>query len=164
MSLLVEALRLKVPSFNAKIVRFWGPIMRSSEVDRLTGVPYYISAAILSIAIFPRPIAVLSILYLACGDPVASLVGILYGDRSIRIGQGKSLIGTLAGALACAIVTFIFLANMMHLPDRHLIALTLIGGVAGGAAELLPLDVDDNFSIPIVSGFVLWLAFILLRI
>jgi len=45
-----------------------------------------------------------------------------------------------------------------------LIALTVMGGLAGGGAELLPLEVDDNFSIPIVSGFVLWLAFILLGI
>jgi dolichol kinase len=40
--------------------------------------------------------------------------------------------------------------------------LSLVGGIAGGTAELLPLEVDDNFSIPVVSGFVLWLTFIVL--
>jgi dolichol kinase len=30
--------------------------------------------------------------------------------------------------------------------------ISLAGGVAGGGAEMLPLEIDDNFSIPVVSG------------
>lgn len=161
--LLMETARLRIPSFNEKIMKIWGPFMRSCEVNRLSGIPYYISAAILAIGIFPQPIAVLSILYLACGDPIASIFGILYGDRSIRLKNGKSLIGTSAGVLTCALVTFFFLKGY-HLPDATLFALVGIGGLAGGATELLPLEVDDNFSIPVVSGFVLWLSFILLGV
>jgi dolichol kinase len=137
--------------------------MRSCEVDRFSGVPYYLSAAILAIGIFPQPIAVLSILYLACGDPIASLFGILYGKKSIRFANGKSCVGTIAGISTCAVTTFIFL-NGLHLSGGTLLGLTLIGGLAGGTAELLPFEVDDNFVIPIVSGFILWLAFILLGI
>ena len=81
----------------------------------------------------------------------------------MRLASGKSLIGTLAGTVTCAIVTFIFLTNL-QLSDGVVLTLTAIGGLAGGTAELFPLEVDDNFSIPIVSGFVLWLAFILLGI
>ena len=42
------------------------------------------AAALLTIAIFPKPIATLSILYLALGDPIASLFGILYGGKGPR--------------------------------------------------------------------------------
>jgi dolichol kinase len=161
--LLMETVRLRVPAFNERVMRFMGPFMRSCEVNRLSGVPYYLSAAILAIGIFPKPIAVLSLLYLALGDPMASLFGIMYGDRSIRFSNGKSLIGTAAGVLTCALVTFIF-ASSSHLSDATVIGVTLIGAAAGGLAEQLPLEVDDNFSIPIVSGFALWLAFIVFGI
>ena len=163
LDLMMETARLKSPVLNEKILKVWGPLMRSCEVNQLSGVPYYVGASILTIAIFPKPIAILSILYLACGDPVASLFGILYGKRSIRIASGKSLIGTSAGVVTCMIATFVFLKSM-NISDGMLAILTLVGGLAGGTAELLPLEIDDNFSIPVVSGFVLWLAFILLGI
>ena len=105
--------------------------------------------------------AVLSLLYLALGDPVASLFGILYGDRSLRFSNGKSLVGTLAGTGICLFVTLIFLSGM-KLDLSTLLLASVIGGVAGGTAEMLPFEIDDNFTIPVISGFVLWLAFILL--
>jgi dolichol kinase len=163
LSVTAEVLRLRVPSINEKVVRFWCPIMRSCEVNRVSGIPYYLLAALLAVGIFPKPVAVLSILYLAVGDPIASLVGILYGDRSIRFSNGKSLIGTLGGIAACFAVGFVFLKTL-GLPNLDTFLIALIGGFAGGLAEHLPLETDDNFSIPVVSGFVLWLTFILFGI
>ena len=37
-----------------------------------------------------------------------------------------------------------------------------MGGLSGGLAELIPFDMDDNFVIPVVSGFMLWLGMIVL--
>lgn len=157
---LMEMTRLKNPEFNRKIIRCWGPVMRNCEVNRMSGIPYYLLANLLAIGIFPKPVAILSILYLAIGDPVASLFGILFGDRSIRFPNGKSLIGTLAGIAACTVAGLVFLRSIA-IPEYAIIGLSLIGGIAGGTAELLPFETDDNFTIPIVSGFILWLAFIL---
>jgi len=109
--LLMETLRLRVPSINEKFMRIWAPFMRSCEVNRLSGIPYYLAASILAIAIFPKPIAVLSILYLACGDPIASIFGIMYGHKTVRLASGKSLAGTAAGVITCAVVTFLFLST-----------------------------------------------------
>jgi len=162
-NLLVESARLRSPQLNEKIMRYWGPLMRSCEVNRISGTPYYIGAAILAMVIFPKPIAVLSILYLACGDPLASLVGILYGDRSYRFPNGKSLIGSAAAVAVCTLVTFLFL-KASAVPDSAVFALTFVGGLVGGMAEHLPLEIDDNFTIPMVSGFVLWLSFIVLGV
>jgi len=39
----------------------------------------------------------------------------------------------------------------------------LLGGFAGAVSELLPLELDDNFTIPVVSGFILWLGFIAMQ-
>ncbi len=159
--IIMEAARLRIPAVNEKVMRYWGPFMRANEVDRVSGIPHYLAATLLAIAIFPKPVAILSILYLACGDPIASLFGILYGHRGPRFASGKSLIGTLAGVLTCVLVTFIFL-KALAVSGVALVVLTLVGGLAGGIAELVPLDLDDNFTIPVFSGFALWLAFIVL--
>lgn len=161
----IEAARLRNPRVNQRVIRLLGPIMRSSEVNRVSGVPHFLLSTILAIAIFPKPVAILSILYLACGDPIASLFGILYGSRSIRLLQDRSLIGTAAGVVTCALITWFFLHGQgMMIPESTFLALTIIGGLAGGTAELMPVDADDNLAIPMISGFVLWLAFILLGI
>jgi dolichol kinase len=163
LTLSVEAARLRIPAFNERIVKIWSPLMRSCEVNRVTGIPYYILACLLAVAIFPKPVAILSILYLAFGDPFASIFGILFGAKSIRFASGKSLIGTLGGIGACTIAGLIYL-NTLDMPPAQVIGISLIGGIVGGCAELLPLDTDDNFSIPMVSGFTLWLIFILFGI
>jgi dolichol kinase len=159
--ILMEAARLNSPRFNQQIMRFWGPFMRTCEVDRVSGIPYYLAASVIAIGIFPKPVAVMSILFLAIGDPLASLVGILYGSRSVRLPGGKSLIGSAAGVLGCAIVAFVFMKYLGY-ANRDTLWVALIGGLAGGTAELLPLDMDDNFTIPVISGFVLWFAFLFL--
>lgn len=169
LSLGAETARLRIPSFNESVMRFWGPLMRSCEVNRYSGTPYYIASALIAVGIFPKPIAALAIAFLAVGDPIASLFGIRYGDLSIRFPNGKSLIGTSAGMIACGVVAFIFLHFMnqtqfLELKFEHLVILSVVGGFAGGGAELLPMEVDDNFAIPVVSGFVLWLAFIVMDV
>jgi len=158
-----EVLRLKIPSLNERMVKNFGMIIRSSEVNRVSGTPFYVGATLLSIAVFPKTIAALSILYLACGDPIASLFGILYGKYGPRFSNGKSWIGTAAGVVTCLLISLAYL-KASGLSDHHVLMLSLLGGVAGGMAELLPIEVDDNFSIPVVSGFVLWMGYIFLGI
>jgi dolichol kinase len=158
-----EYLRLSIPSLNEKLVKRFGMIIRSSEVNRMSGTPFYVGATLLSIAVFPKTIAALSILYLACGDPIASLFGILYGKHGPRFSNGKSWIGTSAGVLTCLLISYVYF-KASGLSNDHVIILSLLGGLAGGMAELLPVEVDDNFSIPVVSGFALWMGYIFLGI
>lgn len=161
--LLVETVRLRVPAMNEAVIRFWGPIMRTGEIDRMSGTPFYLASALIAVGLFPRPIAALSLLFLACGDPMASLVGILYGKSSPRWSDGKSWIGTAAGVLTCMAVGAIFW-SVLPVKSWQAWVLTWIGGIAGGMAELLPWDMDDNFVIPVASGFTLWISCILLGI
>ncbi len=159
--LILETTRLRSSTINQKILKYWGPIMRSHEINRMSTVPHYLSSVILAIAIFPKPVAVLGILYLACGDPIASLFGILFGHLGPRFKSGKTLIGTMAGILVCSFISFIYLKTL-SISAGAILTISLVGGLAGGMAELLPFEIDDNFSIPIVSGFVLWLAFLVI--
>jgi diacylglycerol kinase (CTP) len=162
-SIAMETTRLRNPALNEKCVRFFSGVIRSHEVNRVSGMPYYLASSIIAIAIFPKPVAILALFYLALGDPLASLFGILYSHRSVKIfNSNKSLHGTAAGYVVCALTTLLYLQSTgMHGLD--LIRLTLLGGFAGALAELLPLDLDDNFTIPVVSGFILWMGFIAIQ-
>lgn len=156
----LEIARLRSRALNGFALRVTRPIMKKSEANRISGLPFFAAGCLVAIAVFPRPVAILSILYLALGDPIASLAGVLYGKYSIRFSNGKSLIGTIAAASICTAVSFAYLSSL-SLPVPALLALTLLGGIAGCTAEYLLLEVDDNFSIPVISGFVMWIGFTL---
>lgn len=159
--LMIEVARLKWPVINRISLKLMGSLMRSHEIDKISGTPFYIGGVLVAVVIFPKSIAILSILLLAFGDPIASFFGVLYGDRSIRFSNGKSLIGSLAGVIACLAVSLIYLAGFPY-PTQTVFILAAVGGLVGGLTELLPIDVDDNFSIPVISGFSLWFAHIVI--
>jgi dolichol kinase len=81
----------------------------------------------------------------------------------VRIAPGKSLVGTLAGVVTCFFITLIFMSVLQVSFSVHLFV-AIIGGVVGGMAELIPLEMDDNFTIPVISGFLMWMTFLVFRI
>ncbi|MEK6704952.1 MAG: hypothetical protein AABZ06_04120, partial [Bdellovibrionota bacterium] len=61
--LFMETMRLRSQGFNEKVIRIMGPVMRAHEVHQSSAVPHYLFATIIAIAVFPKPVAVLSIMY-----------------------------------------------------------------------------------------------------
>lgn len=152
----LEYARARWEWVNSLTVRYMGPIMRDTEVNQLSGIPFYMASCLFAFLIFPQHVAVLSILYLAFGDPCSSFFGVLYGRN--KIFPNKSLQGTLGGFFVCSVVTFAYLFWRDFDPEL-LLVFSLLGGFSGSLAELLPLNVDDNFSIPVISGALMILAF-----
>lgn len=152
----LEYSRSRFEWVNSITVRVLGPIMRDSELNEISGIPFYMASCLFSFLIFPHHVAVLSILYLAFGDPSSSFFGVLYGKN--KIFPNKSLQGTVGGFAVCAIVTFVYVKWQGIQPELAIL-LSLLGGFAGSLAELLPLNVDDNFAIPVVSGALMAVAF-----
>ena len=83
-----------------------------------------------TVAAFPKDVAVLAILYLALGDPFASTIGIRFGKLGPRFSNGKSLIGSLGGLFICAVTTGLFFIRQLHL-SWTLAQVALLGGLAG---------------------------------
>jgi len=156
-SISMELMRLRFPNVNRRVMVLFKHVMRSHETRSVSGMPYYIGAVAIAVALFPPPVAVLSILYLAWGDPISSLSGILWGKD--KIFQDKSLVGTMAGFLICSLITFLYLGSTGILPGRVLL-ISLLGGIVAAVTEILPFNIDDNASIPLISGFFLWLLFL----
>jgi len=152
----IEYARARWVWVNGIAIRVLGPVMRDTEVNTLTGIPFYMASCLFAFLIFPHHITVLAILYLALGDPSSSFFGVLYGRD--KIFPNKSLQGTLGGFFVCALASLAYL-TWQGFPREVILLLSLLGGFAGSLAELLPLNIDDNFAIPVVSGALMVLAF-----
>lgn len=153
----VDLLRLKYPVLNDVLVHMFRPIMRQHEVDRIAGTSYLLTGVTLVAVLFPREIVLLTMMFLAFADPIASYFGIRFGKDKI-FGE-KSLQGTLAAFFVCSILTFYFLSSHGLFMDR-LVVVSLLGGLIGALAELIPIwKLDDNFTLPMLSSTALWLLF-----
>lgn len=101
---------------------------------------------LLSLILFPLPVAKIGIYALAFGDGLASVAGKLFGKREIPFSKGK----TFEGSFACFIA--VFLSSWL---STHALLLSLEVAILAMAIEILPLKDYDNLCIPVlISLFV----------
>lgn len=153
-SLAIEITRLKFANVNTLVLKVMGPFMRESERCGISGVPFYAFGVAITLGFFPEPIAVLACLFLIFSDPLSSFFGILYG--SIKIMPNKSLQGSFAGFVVCYLITFIY-GQYLAGPSLSLIGFCFFAGLIGSFSELVSHKIDDNLTIPVVSGALLTL-------
>ena len=120
-----------------------------SEFHGFAAAPLYFAGGILfTLVVFPHPASYAAIAMFCLGDSAASLFGGLV-SRSLPFNKGKTWEGSLAG------VFFAFLGGLFFLPGKPLIA--LVGAVIAMTVEVLPLPINDNVLIPVVTGAALTL-------
>jgi len=143
----LESWRFRNPRVNRWMFEHFKGFTKDKEREKLSSTTLYLISAAITILVFPRGVAIAALLFLTVGDPIAEIVGISYGR--IRIVRGKTLEGTIAGAIAC----FIIGAPLLLVPDLGIdLTLLSIGAAAAALTELLPVPIDDNFTIPIGAG------------
>lgn len=153
-----DFLRHKFPKLNDWVLHAFGPIMRQNEVKRLAGTTYLIVGVAICILLFPRNTVSLSLLFLAFADPIASYIGIRWGKD--KIFGHKSIQGFIAAYIVCAIASFIFLSILPTVVVERVLVFSLIAGWIGAFAELIPiLKLDDNLTLPVMSGLGLQILF-----
>jgi len=126
------------------------PILRSEEKRSWGSHTFYALGAFLCVLLYSKDIAICATAMLVIGDSVAAIVGKMIGRHKIY--KNKTFEGSMACFMAClAICNF-----MVSLP------LAIVGSAAATVTELYTTKINDNFSIPIVSGGIMTLAFYLL--
>jgi len=127
--------------------KLFNGMLRSHELEgKLTGASYVLIGSFISIAIFPKEIAVLALLFTAIGDTAAALYGRKFGKLRI---WNKTLEGSIAGLISCVIIALFF----PQIPN----IIKFSGAFAAMFIELLPINIDDNLRIPLFSGFVMYI-------
>lgn len=143
-SILVDIIRLrKLPLANF-FNWFLGPILREHESYSLTGSSHILSASALSIIFFDKKVAIAAIVYVILGDVAAAIIGRVYGKTKI---EKKSLEGSLAFLSVCLLVALV----LPGLPFW----IGAIGALVATAVEALSISIDDNLSVPLLSGLVM---------
>jgi len=142
LALAIEVFRLNHPRTRHVFRHFFGELLRNHEDVSLLGSTYLLIASLLTIHLFPKPVAVLALTFLIVGDTVAAIVGKSIGR--VRI-FGK----TLEGSLACFAVCYGMTALVPGIP----FPVGLVGAAVATVFELLPIPLDDNFRIPLSAGF-----------
>lgn len=112
--LVTEVWRLQDPRLNSLVTRLLGPVMRSHELHRFSGMLPYILGTMITAALFPKPVTIIAVVVLATADPVAALVGNMMRrysslDRWTRSRQNKSIIGSFAGFGSATFVIYLVL-------------------------------------------------------
>ena len=143
-ALVAEAVRAVVPPFNDALMRTL-PLFKPAERSRVTGATFLILAAMVSFVWFDPEVAVLGLLFIAVGDPAAAIVG----SRSKR---GRLFDKSLAGSLAFAVAAGAAAALTALHPDVPLAWWVAVGVIVAALVELLPLPLDDNFTVPLAAA------------
>ena len=124
-------------------------MMRESErKGGLTGATWVFVGALFTIIFIPKPYCLLALLFLAVGDTFAALVGIKF--PFIYIGR-KTLSGSIACFTACYIIGFSFYGELNAF-------IILIGALTATFSELVSGKMNDNVSMPILSGLSMYFA------
>ena len=124
---------------------FFGRVLREEEKPTLMGSTYFLFSTILTILLFPKSIAIASLLILIVADTAAALVGRGIGRISIF---GKTLEGSLAFFLSSLLIVWIY-PNL----NRCSGSLAALGATV---IEILPIKVNDNLTIPLVAGAIMF--------
>jgi dolichol kinase len=138
----VDTFRLGEPRYRNLLHSLSGELIRPGEKENLLGSTCLLISSTITVFLFPKEIAVAALGFLIVGDTVAALVGRRIGRIHLF---GKK---TLAGSLALFGSAFAVGSVIPGIDMRT----ALVGAVVAAVAEALPLPVDDNFSIPILSG------------
>jgi dolichol kinase len=145
-ALSVELLKTFCPPFRSLFFQIFTPLLRSHERrGGITGATYYLIGAFLCVLIFDKTLAIVCLCFLILGDMAAALIGIQWGRT--KLFAKKSLEGSLACFIVCILVALVKYHPMI----------ALIGASVATLVELFPTGIDDNLTMPIVSGLVMQL-------
>jgi glycerol-3-phosphate acyltransferase PlsY len=142
--LLLDLIRLFSTKVNVFFFKKVKDLYKSREYSKFSSITIFLFAGFLTVLLFEKPIAVLAVSYLIFGDFFSKFFGIHFGRTKIF---EKTLEGSLAHFNACLIAGYIFL-HFVSVP----IPAYLTGVFVASVSEVLPLGVNDNFSVALLSA------------
>jgi len=130
-------------------------IAKREELRDLSGTTYALMGCAIIMITMPKTVGITAILFNIFGDLFATIIGIRFGKTKI-LGEK-----TLEGSVACFLsqIAVVAWSNWkLGLPWF----VGIIGAIFGTVVELVPIRVhnfkiNDNLTIPILSGVVMWL-------
>ncbi|MGA9117211.1 MAG: dolichol kinase [Bacteroidota bacterium] len=158
--LAADLARFRVPALGEWYHGWFGWMLRPHERDggirRLNGATWVLLSATLCVLVFPKLIFLTAFSILIVSDTSAALAGRKFGRHPFL---RKTLEGAAAFFLS-ALAVVALSPKILHLPLEYLIG--GIGALVGTVVESVSIGVDDNLSIPVTIGAMLWLLYALM--
>ncbi|MBI1908852.1 MAG: hypothetical protein HYS22_01615 [Deltaproteobacteria bacterium] len=152
----LELIRHLNPRVNRWVFRVFGSIMREGENEKVNAAVFYILSMGIVYFVFPVEVAMLALLFIAVGDPIAGIVGIHWGRH--KISSSVSWEGSAACFLVCAGLAALCAGRVFHhtLSGAPLVLFSLLAGLTGAVSEASFKKLDDNLVMPLLSAPILW--------
>jgi len=143
----VDLARLFINPVRRLFESIFKTIIRNHEEHQLTGSSYLMIGAVVTIWVFPKYHAIFGLLLLGISDSLAAIIGRHYGKHQLF---NKSIEGTLAFFVSSMIVTYFY----SPIPILY----AMIASISATLIEVIPVKLDDNFTIPVFTCTILWLV------
>ncbi|NOZ63661.1 MAG: hypothetical protein GXO71_01720 [Caldiserica bacterium] len=147
--LIFEIERFTHPGFNNWVFRNIRGLVKEEERKKPIGTTFFLVSVLITILVFPKFIGVAALTFLALGDVSAAIVGEKWG----RI---KIFNKTLEGFLGFFIVALLSGWFLSHYFSQLTPLLIFSGALTSAIVEILPIPLDDNFTIPLITSLVMW--------
>jgi len=144
-----DLIRLQNPEINQWLFANLPWLFKKEERRNFSGNISFLISALLTVMIFERPVAILVMFYWVFGDAAAAIFGQLWGK--LKIVNNKTLTGSLAFLLTCLLIGFFLFQAGLEVSSNQIIFAALIATLI----ELLPVNIDDNFTIPLLTGAII---------
>ena len=122
-------------------------LFRKKEKKKFSSISVYLIAYFITLVIFPKNIAIVVTVFLIFGDTFGKFFGLAFGKHRIL---DKTIEGSLA-YLGVVLISGYLLYEFLNISPIVLI----LGGISAPITELLTLDMNDNFTVPLISGAVM---------
>jgi dolichol kinase len=157
---IVDLARFYFKPVQTWFYRWFRWLLRKHETDqgtkRLTGATNILFSAIVCVLLFPKIITVNAFAILIISDITSALFGRRFGRRKFF---AKSLEGAMAFFVS-AIVVVLLAPKVEGLALEYVIG--AFAAAVGAVVEAASTKVDDNISVPLAIGLVMWALYALL--
>jgi uncharacterized protein (TIGR00297 family) len=140
-------------------------LYRPGDDSRLHGIIFYPLSVLLLLVAFPHRLDIVAAAWgiLAIGDGIATLAGRAIGGPRSPWNRDKTIAGSVAffvGGSAAALLLMIWCRPqyMAEPPLWHLLGVPIAAALVAALVETLPIRLDDNLSVALSAGAVLWMG------
>lgn len=149
--ILIEDIRLRLHPFNRWLIAHFSMLLSPEEERRVTGQTYFALGSFLTVLLFSKNIAITSLVFLAVGDVAGVMAGTLFGKTKLL---RKSIEGSGACWITCLLTGLILHFTVVDL-EFYVI---FVGALAAALGELLSIPPDDNLTMPLYAGAMMYLC------
>lgn len=145
-----EQVRLKYPELGTFFSKINNILYRAEEQFEIASAMPYSVSCLLVIFACPKSIAIITVLFLALGDPLSAIIGIKYGKH--KLAPNRTLEGTIAFFGVAFISCFLIMDYFHGEPYWKIFVFSFLGGLVGATSDFIETRLDDNITIPFISA------------